>query len=178
MLRFFMFAFVLLIANSSNAQDVGYLLGRVIQGPFKTNVVKGGELSFLQTGSAEFPVALVLDVVDTDDKKNRSLVDKYDVAGSDPKIESIFFYPIKGKKNVLVLVSWEITSRGIGTYGTLYQVYGYEKSLGNKLVVNNLVRFDKNLSGMEGYQEGEEQHFPYVNAGLIKTYIDKVIGSK
>lgn len=90
MLRFFMFAFVLLIANSSNAQDVGYLLGRVIQGPFKTNVVKGGELSFLQTGSAEFPVALVLDVVDTDDKKNRSLVDKYDVAGSDPKIESIF----------------------------------------------------------------------------------------
>jgi hypothetical protein len=178
MLRFFMFAFVFLIANSSNAQDVDYLQGRVIQGPFKTNVVKGGELSFLQTGSAEFPVSLVLDVVDTDNKKNRSLVDKYDVAGSDPKIESIFFYPIKGKKNALVLVSWEITSRGIGTYGTLYQVYGYEKSADNKLVVNKLVRFDKNLSGMEGYQEGEEQHFPYVNAGLIKAYVDKVIGSK
>ena len=69
MLRFFMFAFVFLISNSSSAQDVDYLQGRVIQGPFKTNVVKGGELSFLQTGSAEFPVALVLDVVDTDDKK-------------------------------------------------------------------------------------------------------------
>ncbi|WP_246226515.1 hypothetical protein [Pseudomonas atagonensis] len=173
-----MFAFVFLIASSSSAQDVDYLQGRVIQGPFKTNVVKGGELSFLQTGNAEFPVSLVLDVVGADNKKNRSLVDKYDVAGSDPKIESIFFYPVKGKKNVLVLVSWEITSRGIGTYGTLYQVYGYEKSSGNKLVLNKLVRFDKSLSGMEGYQEGEEQHFPYVNAGLIKIYIDKVIGSK
>jgi hypothetical protein len=86
-----MFAFVFLISNSSSAQDVDYLQGRVIQGPFKTNVVKGGELSFLQTGSAEFPVSLVLDVVGVDNKKNRSLVDKYDVAGSDPKIESIFF---------------------------------------------------------------------------------------
>lgn len=44
--------------------------------------------------------------------------------------------------------------------------------------MNKLVRFDKNLSGMEGYQEGDEQHFPYVNAGLIKTYIAKVISSK
>lgn len=103
--------------------------------------------------------------------KNRSLVDKYDVAGSDPKIKSIFFYPVRGRKNVLVLVSWEITSRGIGTYGTLYQVYGYEKSADNKLGVNKRVRFDKNLSGVEGYQQGEEQ--PYVNAGLIKSYIKK-----
>lgn len=72
---------------------------------------------------------------------------------------------------MLVLVSWEITSRGIGTYGTLYQVYGYEKSADNKLGVNKRVRFDKNLSGVEGYQQGEEQ--PYVNAGLIKSYIKK-----
>lgn len=178
MLRFFMFAFVFLLANSSSAQDSDYLQGQVIQGPFKTDVVSGGELSFLQTTSEEFPVSLVLDVVGVDNKKNRSLVDKYDVAGSDPKIESIFFYPVKGKKNVLVLVSWEITSRGIGTYGTLYQVYGYENSADNKLVVNQLVRFDRNLSGMEGYQEGEEQHFSYVNAGLIKAYLKKINGAK
>ena len=178
MLRFFMFAFVFLLANSSSAQDSDYLQGQVIQGPFKTDVVSRGELSFLQTTNEEFPVSLVLDVVGVDNKKNRSLVDKYDVAGSDPKIESIFFYPVKGKKNVLVLVSWEITSRGIGTYGTLYQVYGYEKSADNKLVVNKRIRFDKNLSGIEGYQEGEEQHFPYVNAGLIKSYIKKINGAK
>ncbi|HWH86542.1 MAG TPA: hypothetical protein VNV36_07180 [Pseudomonas sp.] len=177
MLRFFIFALVSLLANLSSAQDADYLQGQVIQGPFKTDVIKGGELSFLQTRSEEFPVSLVLDV-EVDGAKNRSLVDKYDVAGSDPKIESIFFYPVKGKKNVLVLVSWEITSRGIGTYGTLYQVYGYEKSTDNKLVVNKLVRFDRNLSGMEGYQEGEEQHFSYVNAGLIKAYFKKINGTK
>jgi len=177
MLRFFIFALVSLLANLSSAQDADYLQGQVIQGPFRTDVIKGGELSFLQTRSEEFPVSLVLDV-EVDGAKNRSLVDKYDVAGSDPKIESIFFYPVKGKKNVLVLVSWEITSRGIGTYGTLYQVYGYEKTTDNKLVVNKLVRFDRNLSGMEGYQEGEEQHFSYVNAGLIKAYLKKINGAK
>ena len=90
MLRLFMFAFVFLLANSSSAQDVDYLQGTVIQGPFKTDIVNGGELSFLQTTSEEFPVSLVLDVVGVDNKKNRSLVDKYDVAGSDPKIESIY----------------------------------------------------------------------------------------
>ncbi|WKV83992.1 hypothetical protein LJJ44_23495 [Pseudomonas sp. B24_DOA] len=73
MLRFFMFAFVLLIAKFSSAQDVDYLQGRVLQGPFKTNVVKGGELSFLQTGNAEFPVSLVLDVVGVDNKKIEAL---------------------------------------------------------------------------------------------------------
>jgi len=64
-----MFAFVFLLAHSSSAQDVDYLQGTVIQGPFRTDVVNGGELSFLQTTSEEFPVSLVLDVVGIDNKK-------------------------------------------------------------------------------------------------------------
>ncbi|WP_246226514.1 hypothetical protein [Pseudomonas atagonensis] len=176
--HFYMFVVVFFLVSSSSAQDVDYLQGEVIQGPYKTNLIKGGELSFLKVKSAEYPISLVLDVVGSNNGEGRSLVDKYDVAGSDPKIESIFFYPVRGKKNVIVLVSWEITSRGIGTYGTLYQIYGYEETAEDKLAVNKLVRFDKNLSGMEGYQEGEEQHFPYINAGLIKGYLDRVVDFK
>lgn len=69
MFHFFTFVVVFILESSSSAQDVDCLQGRVIQGPFKTNVVKGGDVSFLQTGSAEFPVSLVLDVVGADNKK-------------------------------------------------------------------------------------------------------------
>lgn len=176
MLRLTAFFFFFTLVGISFAQDdARFLQGKVIQGPFKTNVVDNGELSFLDTGDAEFPISLILETAEADKSKAKSLVDKYDVAGSDPKIESLFFYPVQGKKNVLVLVSWELTSRGIGTYGTLYQVYGYEKGSKNQLVTNKLIRFDKHLSGIDGYQEGEEEHFVYKDAASIKSYIRKNI---
>lgn len=174
MLRFFAFVFLFVLTGVAVAQDDGkYLQGKVVQGPYKTTVVEGGELSFLETGEVEFPVSLVLDVMRSGGSSVRTLVDKYDVAGSAPKIESIFFYPVRGKKNVLVLVSWELTSRGVGTYGALYQVYGYEQGANSNLVANKLIRFDKYLSGIDGCQEGERQTFAYKDAASIKAYIKK-----
>ena len=169
-------AFLLIFVGVNLAKAEGqYFQGRLIQGPYKTKIVDGGELSVLETGDKDFPLSLVLDVIDIDGEKARQLVDKYDVAGSNPKIESIFTYPVKGKPNILVLVSWELTSRGIGTYGTLYQVFGYDKGADNKLSVNKLIEFDKMLSGIEGYQEGNPQSFRYKNAAEIKAYIQKFI---
>jgi hypothetical protein len=150
-----------------------YLEGKVIQGPFRTTVVDDGELSVLETGDTDFPVSLVLDVKRVDGVRVRSLVDKYDVAGSEPKIESLFFYPIRGKKNVIVLVSWELTSRGVGTYGTLYQVYAYERGSTNKLVANKFIRCGDQLSGIDGYHEGEQVSFLYKNSASIKECIKK-----
>lgn len=147
----------------------------MVQGPFKTDIIEGGELSIINTNDMEFPVSLVLNITRGGVRSDRALVDKYDVAGSDPKIESLFFYPVKGKKNVFVLASWEITSRGIGTYGTLYQVYAYKKDKNDKLIRNKIITLDDNLSGMEGYQEGEEQHFSYKDAASIKRYVKDVI---
>ncbi|MGY2354343.1 hypothetical protein ACW9H6_23730 [Pseudomonas sp. SDO528_S397] len=166
------FLFLMLASTFAVAENQNkYLQGELLQGPFKTSVVEGAELSFLKTGDVEFPVSLILEKMGKNGKKVRELVGKYEVAGSDPKIESLFFYPIKGKNNVLVLVSWTLTSRGIGTYGTLYQVYGYEKNERNSLVVNNLVTYDDNLSGIDGFQEGEAQSFSYVDAVKIKAYL-------
>ncbi len=59
---------------------------------------------------------------------------------------------------MFVLASWEITNRGIGTYGALYQVYAYKKDKNDKLIRNEIITLDDNLLGMEGYQEGG-QHF-------------------
>ncbi|WKW30564.1 hypothetical protein KIH13_16640 [Pseudomonas viridiflava] len=165
--------FLFVIAGLTFAQDdAKYLQGTIIQGPYNTSVVEGrGELSVLETGDKDFPLSLVLDVSNAEGGKIRELVDKYDIAGSDPKVESIFFYPVKNKKHVFVLVSWELTSRGIGTYGTLYQVYAYERNKNNKLVPDKKITADKQMSGIEGYQEGQEQHFGYKNAESIKAYI-------
>lgn len=177
-MRFYLMltVFLLMLTGVNLATAEGqYLQGRVIQGPYKTKIANGGELSVLETGDKNFPLSLVLDVIDNNGEKNRQLVDKYDVAGSAPKVESVFTYPVKGKINILVLVSWELTSRGIGTYGMLYQVFGYHKDPDNKLSANKLIKFDKVLSGIEGYQEGNPQSFRYKNAAEIKTYIKKFI---
>lgn len=53
---------------------------------------------------------------------------------------------------MFVLASWEITNRGIGTYGALYQVYAYKKDKNDKLIRNEIITLDDNLLGMEGYQ--------------------------
>ena len=151
-------------------EDSYYVNGPTIQGPFKIDMVQGGEVSVLSTDDREYPVSLVLDITDGTGKKTRKLVDKYDVAGSPPKIDTVFFYPVRGVRNVIVLVSWELTSRGLGTYGDYYQVYAYEPG-GGGLVPNNKIRFDKHMTGIEGYQEGSPQSFLYKNAAAIKSYL-------
>lgn len=160
---------------ASAQSEIKHLEGSLVQGPFKTDVIEGGELSVIKTNNVGFPVSLVLNITKGSVRSDRIFVDKYDVAGSDPKIESLFFYPVKEKKNVFVLVSWELTSRGIGTYGKLYQVYAYEKDLNNKLIRNKIIDFDNHLSGIEGYQDGEEQHFSYKDAASIKRYVKEVV---
>lgn len=172
MVRYIVLFFLLCLTGLSIAQDGDrYSQGQVVLGPYRTTVVDGGELSFIKTGDIEFPISLVMDVIKNDGIRDRVLVDKYDVAGTGPKVESLFFYPVNGVENVLVLISWELSSRGIGTYGTLYQVYAYEKSATNVLLVNKPISFDKNLSGIDGYQEGEEQSFVYKDAASIKKYL-------
>lgn len=139
------------------AQDDSlYLRGAVIDGPYKTTVVENAELLVLETGDAEYPVSLVLDVKNNDGVSARQLVDKYDVAGSPPKVESIFFYPVQDVKNVFVLVSWEINHRGMGAYGTLYQVYAYARHSNGKLIPNQLIQANRYLSGIDGFSDGRK----------------------
>ena len=80
----------------TSAQDDGqYLQGAVVDGPYKTAIVEGAELSVVANGDADFPLSLVLGAEGSDGVTVRQLVDKYDFAGSAPKVESIFFIPSK-----------------------------------------------------------------------------------
>ncbi|WP_018927457.1 hypothetical protein [Pseudomonas umsongensis] len=179
MRKFCFLLLVFMLCRVSVAQDDSlYLRGSVVDGPYKTTVVENAELSVLETGDAEYPVSLVLDVKNSDGASVRQLVDKYDVAGSSPKIESIFFYPVQDVKNVFVLVSWGINSRGIGTYGTLYQVYAYARSNNGRLISNQLIQTNRYLSGIDGFIEGVPQTFAYKDAASIKAYVKKHLNTR
>lgn len=127
MLRFFMFAFVFLIANSSSAQDVDYLQGRVIQGPFKTNVVNGGELYFLQTGSAEFPVSLVLDVVGADNKKIEVLSINTMWLGQTQKLSRFSFIQLRVRKMCLFWFLGKLRAEELERTGPFIKFMGMKK---------------------------------------------------
>ncbi|MCO8309941.1 hypothetical protein [Pseudomonas mandelii] len=165
---------IFLFCRAAVAQDASlYLWGAVLEGPYKTNIVENAELSIVKTGNTDYPLSLVLDVKNIDGVSVRQLVDKYDVAGSLPKIESIFFYPIQDVKSAFVLVSWEINHRGIGTYGTLYQVYAYARHGSGKLIPNQLIQANRYLSGIDGVSDGVPQKFAYKDAASIKAYVKK-----
>lgn len=140
----------------------------VVSGPFQAKIVTDADVFFSRSSDENYPVRFML-------KRKRGagveLIDKYEVSGSAPNVETVFYYPINGEVNILVLVSWEINSRGLGTYGRLYQVYAY-KSQGGKLVRNDQFLKDNNISGIDGYQEGQQVSFSLRNAESIKKYID------
>jgi len=87
-----------------------------------------------------------------------------------PNVDSLFFMDLKGKSNIFTIVHWDVNSRGIGTYGKYYQVYAYTKDGSGRLIENKRVVDNSAMTGMDGYQEGEESIFLYKTAGAVKSF--------
>ncbi|EGK4803122.1 hypothetical protein IOX27_003753 [Salmonella enterica] len=81
-----------------------------------------------------------------------------------------FFTKVNNKKNVIVLISWELRHPAEKINGIAYQVYGYNY-FSNGLSINTSVKEDQNLNGLNGEFNGEKLHFKYKNAAEIKTYL-------
>jgi hypothetical protein len=150
----------------------------IVQGPFETNIFPGGKIWVEKINESHKSLALVLESTNSDGVIERRRVDAYDDSGTGPTVESIFFYPVKGKKSIVVLVSWGVNSHGIATYGKLYQVYAYEREGQDKIVPNAAIILDRGLSGMDGYQDGSVVVFKYKDATSIKRYIAAVVDNK
>ena len=103
---------------------------------------------------------------------SRTVIDTYPVEGSAPRIASVFPYTLKGKPSLFVIVTWKINSRGLGTYGTLYQVYAYEKDGAGGLASNRLIAATDQMTGIEGMADGESSHFGGKTAAEVKKRID------
>lgn len=94
----------------------------------------------------------------------------YSIEGGAPNVDSLFFMDLEGKTNLFTIVHWDVNSRGIGTYGKYYQVYAYVTDDQGKLIENKSVIDNSAMTGMDGYQEGEESSFPYKTAGTVRSF--------
>ncbi|VVE19627.1 hypothetical protein [Pandoraea fibrosis] len=94
----------------------------------------------------------------------------FQTEGSAPHVESVFFQKIRGRENVFAIVSWKINSRGDGTYGTYYEVHAYQEDSGGVISENHVVSENQHMSGIDGYQMGQESIFPYKTATDVRGF--------
>lgn len=136
----------------------------VIQGPFEFSP---GNFVSVEKGNS------TSDVLDLIVKINNKIskIDSYEQNGSPPSIETIFFKKIRGEKNIIVLVSWELLHRAERINANLYQVYGYTYKDG-LIKPNLLITEDPNLSGFDGEVNGDENVFEFKTASLIRVYLE------
>ncbi|MGP2449770.1 hypothetical protein ACTUSR_11795 [Pantoea stewartii subsp. indologenes] len=140
-----------------------YGQGEVVQGSFKIDGEK--TIYFQKETNPDFPLGLYFD---SGTKKTQ--VDKYEVDGDAPNIDTMFFMNIHNVKNAIVLISWHQLHQAESINGNTYQVYAYKYS-GNSLFKNDIITKDPALNGMDGEFNGEEVQFKYKNAASIKQYI-------
>ncbi|WP_321786552.1 hypothetical protein [Paraburkholderia sp. J94] len=100
----------------------------------------------------------------------KTIFAKYTIEGGAPNVDSLFFLNLEGRQNIFTIVHWDVNSRGVGTYGKYYQVYAYVADGQGRLIENKSVVDNGVMTGMDGYQEGQETTFPYKTAGAVRAF--------
>ncbi|HDR1954479.1 TPA: hypothetical protein QCD06_000875 [Enterobacter hormaechei] len=135
----------------------------IVQGPFKLDA--NSSVYIKKEDDVNYPLALYFEI-----NSNSIKVDSYEVDGSEPHVETVFFTRVNNKKNVIVLISWEQRHSAEKINGVAYQVYGYNYNLDN-LSINTFIQRDQNLNGLDGEFNGNKLNFEYKNAAKIKAYL-------
>ncbi|ECK5191298.1 hypothetical protein FRL18_18715, partial [Salmonella enterica] len=112
-MRGFIFGLSLLISSF-------YALAKtdIVQGPFKLDA--NDSVYIKKEDNPNYPLALYFET-----NGNNIRVESYEVDGSEPHVETFFFTKVNNKKNVIVLISWELRHPAEKINGIAYQVYGY-----------------------------------------------------
>jgi len=143
----------------------------VIHGPFSINLTDSKNTIFFSLSDKElFPVNAIFISDPAELDCQPAIFDSYPIEGGNPQVDSVFAYPVNNEKHIFVIISWEVNSRGDGTYGKYYQVYSYHCE-NNGLVLNNKLMSLSGMSGMDGYSMGEEVYFKNKTSQQVKDYI-------
>lgn len=103
----------------------------------------------------------------------RQVIDSYGVEGSAPTVQSVFHHLYEGQPYLFSIVSWHINSRGVGTVGTLYQVYGYKKTSHGSLQSDPAIAKMDSMTGIEGEADGRPAHFNGRTAAAVIQLLDR-----
>ncbi|WP_286790745.1 MULTISPECIES: hypothetical protein [unclassified Pseudomonas] len=165
---------VIIFSKFSYAEEVYNYSENIIHGPFNSKIYENSRIYFSKPKNKDNKTFLILEKGQAKKSPLEVIIDTYETEGSPPKIESAFFYPIKKTVNLIVILSWSVNSRGIGTYGNLYETRFY-KDEGGCLKRNLDFQALKETTGFDGYQEGEEVSFNLKTASAVKKFINENI---
>jgi hypothetical protein len=138
---------------------------------FNASKISKNSVVSVERREGNYPVALVMYSQVGGGLCRKSEFAKYPIEGAIPTVSSLFFYKVDGKINIFTIVSWSINHRGLGTYGTLYQVYAYTKSDDGSLKENMKITDDYKMTGIDGYDDGQESTFRYKTANDVKRAV-------
>ena len=99
------------------------------------------------------------------------VVANYEIEGSNPIVDSLFFERLHGKTNLFTIVHWNINHRGLGTYGSLYQVYAYKDDGLGRLIENKEITENNKMTGIDGYDTGVESSFQFKTANSVRKFL-------
>lgn len=134
-----------------------------------SGIYKDSRIAIEKSGK-NYPVILAIYYPINSECKREEFA-RYSVEGSNPAVNSLFFYRLDGQINVFLIVSWAINNRGEGTYGKLYQVYAYKTTSNGPLEENKAIIESSEMTGMDGYDGGEQSTFLYKTAAGVKKYL-------
>lgn len=153
----------------------GNNLNAMVQGPFKDSAFNNGYICF-QNSPDKRDIDFYQSYSTANGEYNNK-IDTFEYSDAPPEVMSVFFTSIKGKRNVVVLLRWNVnySTNGI-QYPYFYgiKIYQVHYSFGYKLFLDS--DKDEQLSGFATYKNGQTFSFPLDNATKIKKYLSGKYG--
>jgi hypothetical protein len=172
--RFILFSIFFAHTTSfASAVQVKCPVVQVSQSIFNASRISKNSAVGIEKRDGDYPVSLIMYDKADNGLCNKSEFARYSLEGSIPIVETLFFYKLDGEINLFTIVSWSIDSRGDETYGMLYQVYAYKKSKDGSLRENKLITEDRAMTGIDGYDNGQQSTFPYKTAAGLKRALSR-----
>lgn len=142
----------------------------IVQGPFKDSSFENGLICF-QNSSDQRDVDFFQSYSTSQGEVNKK-VDTFDYADAPAELMTVLFAPIGGRKNVVVLLRWNVkyTSNGI-RYPYHYEVKTYQSNDSSGYRLNLDSDKDPYLSGYQTINSGKITNYPLDNAQKIKRYL-------
>lgn len=163
------FSFIILVF-SSFSQACGDNPNAIIQGPFKDSAFNDGFVCFQNTPDKR-NIMFYLSYMSKDGIYNE-VVDTYDYSDAPVELMSVFFSPVNGERNIVVLLRWNVNYENNGIqYPYFYEIKTYQKENDGGYKLNLDSNKDTQLSGYQTNKNGKIINYPLDNAGKIKSYL-------
>lgn len=148
----------------------------MVQGPFKDSAFNNGVICF-QHSPDKRDVEFYQSYLSVNGEIDK-IIDTFSYSDAPAEVSSVFFTTIAGKKNVVVLLRWNVNYFIDGVqYPYHYEVKAYSatKDSGYELFLDS--DRDSNLSGFQTKYNEKESNYKLDDASKIKKYLHNKYGN-